>query len=238
MATRNLGAALLLLVPLAIAPAACGDAEDSRAALEEEELARELDLALQGDTAAPTFEDEPAEQESAPPAQRSEPQPETRTPPRTQPAPEPEPVPETEPEPRDPEPTEREPAPEPRIETLRVPTGTTFAVHLNETLSTATNQPGDGFSATLSDPIVDGEGIVLVPSGATVRGRITAVDRSDRVGETAVIKVAFESVSFSGDSYPLRATVVEANPERRTATTTGQQAAKVGAATEIGRAHV
>lgn len=220
MARRHLWAALLLFLPLAAVSAACGDTEGSRAALEEDELARELDLALQGDTAVPTFEDDPAEEAPAPVAQPPEPEPQTA--PRSEPEPEPTQV------------AQPEPEPEPRVVTLRVPTGTTFAVRLNETLSTASNQPGDGFSATLADPLVDGNGTVLVPSGATVRGRVTAVDKSDRIGETAVIKVAFESVSFDGDSYPLRATVVEASPERRTATSMGQQAAKVGAATAAG----
>lgn len=207
-------AALLLLLPLGVLPAACGgDDEDERAALEEEELERELDLALQGDSGPATFEDtavgvEPA---ATPGPRAAAPRPTARTRAPT-----------------------AEPAPRPRTATASVPAGTTFAVRLNQTLSTQTNQPGDGFSATLSDPIITADGTVLIPSGATVRGRVTAVDKSDRVGETAVIKLAFESISFGGRSYDLRATVVEANPERRTRTSKTESAAKVAAGAAAG----
>ena len=78
------------------------------------------------------------------------------------------------------------------------------------------------------------DGSVLIPSGATVRGRVTAVDKSDNVGDMAVIKLAFETISFGGRSYPLQATVVEANPERRTRTTAKESAAKVAVGAAAG----
>lgn len=221
MPKKTLWAALLVAMPLAIVPAACGDREDERAALEEDELDRELDLALKGDTLPATFEDtavgveprpEPALQRTAP---TPRPRPRAQAPRRSEPRPEP----------------RRE---EPRPVALTVPSGTTFAVRLDETLATDKNQPGDPFTATVADPIVAADGTVLVPSGATVRGRVTAADKSDRVGETAVIKVAFESISFGGRSYPLQATVVEANPERRTRTTKKESAAKVAAGAAAG----
>jgi hypothetical protein len=118
--------------------------------------------------------------------------------------------------------------------TSTVSAGTTFAVSLNETLSTASNAAGDGFTATLTEPILDENGDVLIPSGATVRGRVTRVDKSDRVGETGVLNVAFESISYGGRSYPLEGSVVEANPERRTRQTTGQQAGKIAAGAAAG----
>lgn len=220
MSRRNLWA-VLLIGPLVVLPAACGDRGADRASLEEEELERELELALAGDTATPTLEDKPVEQPqsqppaSQPPAQR----------PRSEPRPE---------QPRREEPRAEQPQPRPRTVTLSVPTGTTFAVRMNETLSTETNVAGDGFSATLTDPIVGPDGTVLIPAGATVRGRVTAAEKSNRVGETAVIKVAFESVSFGGRSYPMQASVVEAEVERRTRTTKKESAAKVAAGAAAG----
>ena len=59
--------------------------------------------------------------------------------------------------------------PAPRTVTLSVPTGTTFAVQLNETLSTDKSVPGDPFTATLADPIVGLDGTVRrchIPGGA------------------------------------------------------------------------
>src|SRR5690606_18580734 len=118
------------------------------------------------------------------------------------------------------------PRPAPRPTTSTVQAGTTFALRLNEELSTERNQAGDGFTATLAEPILDANGDVAIPAGATVRGRVTKSAKSGRVGETAVITVAFEAVSFNGRSYPLQATVVEANPERRNRTPAGEQVAK------------
>lgn len=223
MSTRRMWAAVAVFLLVGVAAVACNERPDERAALEEEELDRELDLALRGDTDSATFEDtaEPEADPEPPPARQPEtrPQPEQ---PREQ-APPPAPV---EPEP--------EPEPEPEVRMVSIPAGTTFAVRLNETLSTGESQPGQEFTASLTDPIVAMDSRVVIPSGATVRGRVTAVEPSGRVGETALIKLAFEALSFAGQSYPLQATVVEANPERRTRQSVGQQAAKIGAGAAAG----
>ena len=233
MRARN-WAVLLLIVPLAIVPAACGDDADERGALQEDELDRDLDLALRGDSAVPVFQDtaagvaaDPAA--AAPPVQapRTSPlpgqQPARQAPARTQPAPN---------QPRSPaSPAPRE---ESRVAAMAVPTGTTFAVRLNQELSTQSNGVGDPFTATLSEPIVAGDGSTIIPAGATVRGRVTSVNKSDHVGETAVIRLAFESISFGGRSYPLQASVVETNPQKRTRQSTKEQAAKVGASAAAG----
>jgi hypothetical protein len=254
MASRNRWAAALFMLPMAILPAACGgDSSDGRDALRRDELTRELNLALRGDSILPTFEDvalveepnapvempvaapepaappqvvqRPAQQPSQPPV-RQPVQNRPTTPPVTAPSPQPAPQPAPAPAPA--------PAPEPRWATSSAPVGTTMAVSLNQTLSTETNRPGDSFTATLQDAIRDSNGNTIVPAGATVRGRVTQVEKSNRVGETAVIKVAFESVSFGGTSYPLDASVIEAHPQRSSRASTGEQAAKVGAGAAAG----
>jgi hypothetical protein len=55
MKVRNSLIALALVLPLALLPAACAD-KDERDAVQNEELDRDLDLALQGDSAG-VFED-------------------------------------------------------------------------------------------------------------------------------------------------------------------------------------
>src|SRR5690606_11406730 len=84
---------LMLVAPLSLTTAACGDDADDRAALEEDELSRDLDLALQGDTLSATFEDT-AQQTPDPegPAETPAPAPVRQTPPRQQ-APTPRPSP-------------------------------------------------------------------------------------------------------------------------------------------------
>ena len=225
--TKNL-AALALIFPLAIVPVACGD-DDKRDAIQDEELDRDLDLALKGDTSAGVFEDTTAglapTEEPVPPQPAPTYRPTTRSRSNT---PAPAPVRRT---------TDRTPAPAtsaPRTVTSSAPAGTTFAITLNETLSTRTNQVGDAFTATLQEPIMGTDGNVLIPAGATVRGRVTRVQKSGNVTQSGVIGLAFESISHGGRSYPLDATVIEAHPERSTRQSTGEQAGKVAAGAAAG----
>jgi hypothetical protein len=215
----------LLAVPLIFA-VACGGGDD-RDALEQDELGRELDLALQGDSTPTTFEDTavtPAPTPAPPPAPPPAPRPRPTTPP---PAPPPAPPP---------PPAATPPAPPPaaRTVTSTVGVGTNMTLTLNETLSTESNAVGDGFTATVDAPVYGSDGEVVIPVGARVRGRITQVQKSGRAGETAVLGVAFETVSFGGDSYPLDATVVQANPERVSRSSTGETAGKVAVGAAAG----
>jgi hypothetical protein len=229
MKMRTVWTLLAILVPFGTLTTACGD-RDERAALQEDDLDRELEMALEGDTLPATFEDVAigTEPDAAPGQSAAAPSPRapTRQPQATQPRQQ---------QPTQ-QPTQQAPqaTPQPRTVTYPIPAGTSFAVQLNQTLSTETNSAGDSFTATLSDPIIAGDGTTLIPAGATVRGRVTRVEKSDRVGETAVISVAFEAISFGGRSFPLQATVIEANPERRTRTSTAEQAGKVAAGAAAG----
>lgn len=229
MAKRNLRAAWLLVLPLAVLPAACGDDADDRSALREDELTRELDLAFQSDTMPATFQDtvvafEPTPDPEPPPAPAPRPRPVQRNP-------DPPPAPTPRPEPREEAPR---PAPAPRVVTSTVPVGTNMSLTLNETLSTETNRVGDSFTATLASAVRDGSGNVLIPAGATVRGRLTEVNKSGRVGETGILKLAFEAVSFGGRSYPMDGTVIRANPQRSNRTSTGETVGKVAAGAAAG----
>ena len=224
--------ALLLAIPLLVSVGACGDKND-RDALKKDEMDRQLDLAMQGDSAPVAYNDtpigvQPVPDDKAPPVPAPKPTP--RAPSRN-----PTPAPAPRPRPSNNVPT---PAPAPRPTTRTVtasaPSGTSASLTLNETLSTQTNRVGDSFTATLQSDIRGDNGEVVVPAGATVRGRLTEVNKSGQVGQTGVIKVAFESVSFGGRSYPLDATVTQANPQRHNRTTTGQTAAKIGAGAAAG----
>lgn len=234
MARRSLRGAWVLALPLAMMSAACtGDAANDRTALRDDELARELDLALRSDAEPVAFQDTVIAAGDPAPEQAPEPEPEPapravapRQPERT-PAPTPRPAPRRElPTPA--------PAPEPRFVTSTVPMGTSMSLTLNETLSTETNRVGDSFTATLQSAVRDGSGNVLIPAGATVRGRLTGVNKSGHVGETGILKLAFEAVSFGGRSYAMDGTVVRANPERSNRTSTRTQVGKVAAGAAAG----
>ncbi len=215
----------------------CGR-EDGGQADTGDELEQELKLALQGDTGPAVFEDTSiAARDEAVQAE----QPPPPSPPRQTGSAEPAP---RRPEPRPvrtaPERSEVEPPavivrePEPRVLTAIVPIGTTMSLTLDEQLSTETSRAGDAFSATLQQPVYDADGTVLIPTGAAVRGRVTHVQKSGHVGETALLNVAFEAVSWGDSRYPLEATVVQANPERVSRSSTAEQIGKVAAGAAAG----
>jgi hypothetical protein len=221
---------LLVLLPLSTFVVACdsGEDTDARAALEKEALERELDLALQPDTTAePELSDVAIEQPVAAP----EP---PRAAPRQSTAPRQETPRQTTPRPSAPAPT---PAPEPsrpRTVTLSAPAGSTFAVRLNEEVSTRSHAVGESFTATLTEPLIASNGTTLIPAGATVRGEVTDSRKSGRAGEDASIGITFTSVSYDGDTYPIDASTVNVPSKLVSRDSNVEKVAKVGGGAAIG----
>ena len=233
---------------------ACGGAPDIEPETAVDTLAlldRELDLAMSGDTVSAELRDNPrgtresgerpdrrlAERRSPPPPAPPSSSPET--PPAEDPASaerasaEPEASATGESSADDGEPAYRRDSSGPGLALRSVAAAATFEVTLNQELSTRHNRVGDLFSATLVDPLTDGRW-VLVPAGALVVGEVTAVEESGSHGQTAIINLDIHEVSFDGETYPLEASILEANPETRSRSSTGAKAAKIGGAAVAG----
>ncbi|HSJ64629.1 MAG TPA: YMGG-like glycine zipper-containing protein [Gemmatimonadaceae bacterium] len=88
-----------------------------------------------------------------------------------------------------------------------LPVGTTMQVRLNNELGTERSKVGDTFTATVVSDVRASDGSVAVPSGATVRGTVTAVDDSDDVTDAAVIKLAFNELTINGQNHPFEARI-------------------------------
>lgn len=198
-------------------------------------LDREIELPLDNepepelsDVGEPGGGEVVAEAPAPPPAPVSTPV--RRTPPAPPPqAPPADPAPQEAPEPA---PIVEEP-PEMQFVTMTAAAGSELEVELLGELSTRDNQPGDGFTARVTSPIIEGDK-VLVPMNSTVRGEVTAVQKSGGSGEEAVIKVRFIDVMFNGETWPMSASVVEANPETRGRYSTGDKVARGGAGAVAG----
>ena len=101
-------------------------------------------------------------------------------------------------------------APAPRRATL--PAGTALRVRTMNTLSTKTVQPGETFTASLEEPIVDGTWVVA-DKGATVYGKIVNADPGGRVKGVASLTVRLtelqtadgQRVAINTDSYGVQA---------------------------------
>lgn len=216
-----------LAIALGLAPfaAACGGSGDREGDVAEDTLGlldRELDLAMSGEHDQAQLRDEPQGRRV-----------EERDPGRT-PAARPTPPPPPSEQVAGPEPPSAEAeGPGVRVEGRSIAGGTTFDVTLNQELSTRTSQVGDLYSATLVHPLTDGR-LVIVPAGATVLGQVTVVQKSGGQGQQAVLNLSINEVSFDGETYPLQASIVEANPETRSRSSTGAKAAKIGGAAVAG----
>ena len=98
----------------------------------------------------------------------------------------------------------------------QLPEGTTLMVSLNQSLSTATTQPGTIFSARLLAPVMKDSRIVI-PVGSTVTGRVTSVSEGRRITGGASIRLRPDEVVLpDGTRYFLHAEVYDLGDSRRT----------------------
>ncbi|HLV00833.1 MAG TPA: hypothetical protein VKZ59_06180 [Acidobacteriota bacterium] len=83
-----------------------------------------------------------------------------------------------------------------------VPAGTELEVRLDHAIGTASNHPGDEFTARLaSDLVMNGK--LLAPAGSAVTGVLPTVDDSNRVKGRAVMSLALKSIMVDGEHYSL-----------------------------------
>lgn len=114
-----------------------------------------------------------------------------------------------------------------------IPAGTTLQVRLDQTIGTAQSKVGDQFTATVDRPILSQSGAVVVPTGATVTGRITGLKPSTSSGDQAAIRLDFQQLTFNGQSYPFSARVTTTNVQTQ-GDTQGQTAKKAGVGAAAG----
>jgi hypothetical protein len=86
-----------------------------------------------------------------------------------------------------------------------LPSGTTVRVRLLETLDTKRNRAGDRFNATLDDPLVSGDRVV-VPKGTLFSGHLIRAKSSGRLKGRAVMTLALDSFRLEGRTYRVRST--------------------------------
>ena len=90
-----------------------------------------------------------------------------------------------------------------RPDPVTLPVETAIHVTLNHTLASDENRPGDHFEATVAEPVVIGNKVVI-PQGAQVEGLVVDARHSGRLAGTARLRLALESVALDGKTYELR----------------------------------
>lgn len=124
-------------------------------------------------------------------------------------------------------------AEEPAPRMVTVETGATLQATLDQELSTEKSRVGETFTATVTTPVVAG-GELAVPEGATLEGEVTAVQKSGKSGQQAVLKLNFSRIEFRGETYPVAVEITQAEADTKSRTSTGEAAGRVGAGAAAG----
>ena len=109
-----------------------------------------------------------------------------------------------------------------------LPSGTTLQARLDQTLGTKQSKVGDTFTASVPSAVTTQSGATVVPSGAIIRGHVTAIEASRNATEPAVIRLAFDRLSFGGRDYPFEASVTRAAPQQTGGDTRDETLRKAG----------
>ncbi len=77
-----------------------------------------------------------------------------------------------------------------------VQSGEKFRVRMNETLSSKTARAGDTFTTTVTEPVYSNNGVIVIPTGSTVVGRVNSVRAAKKGGDPGTIDVSFVEVKL------------------------------------------
>jgi hypothetical protein len=72
--------------------------------------------------------------------------------------------------------------------------GQTMRVRLNKAVGSETSHVGEYFTSTLVDPLYSGSGVLLVPQGSIVNGKVTQIQRAQKNGTPGTLDVVFTSI--------------------------------------------
>jgi hypothetical protein len=90
------------------------------------------------------------------------------------------------------------PPPPPVARVVTLPAGSTLPVRVTQTLDSATTQVGDSFSGAIATDIVQ-DGMLLIPRGSTVNGRVSEVHEAAHFKGSALLTVELIGVNAKGE---------------------------------------
>ena len=86
----------------------------------------------------------------------------------------------------------------PRLFTVAA--GKRVRVRMNETISSKTARVGDRFTATVTEPVYSTSGVVVIPVGAELGGRVDSVVRGSNGGRPGTIDASFRTLTLPNGS--------------------------------------
>jgi nucleoid-associated protein YgaU len=79
---------------------------------------------------------------------------------------------------------------------FKVETGTKIRVRLENEINSKVSQVGDRFDTKVTEPVYSNTGVIVIPNGSTVIGRIDAVQKAKKGGDPGTISVSFIEVKL------------------------------------------
>ena len=84
----------------------------------------------------------------------------------------------------------------PAVKLYTVTAGQAIRARMNGTISSKTARIGNTFMATVTEPVYSSTGVVVVPTGATVVGRVDSVTPARKGGNPGQINVSFTTLRW------------------------------------------
>lgn len=115
-----------------------------------------------------------------------------------------------------------------------IPAGTELVTRLTASLETGVNQAGDPFRARVDEDLLAPNGMVMIPMGSEITGRVLEARESRGPDDAAVILLQVETLVVDGVEIPVRASVVDAEVETSVRDSNTRTAAKVATGAAAG----
>jgi hypothetical protein len=116
---------------------------------------------------------------------------------------------------------------------ITVPVGTVVTVRLGEALGSRLSQAGQGFSATVAEPVVV-DGKTVIPSGAAASGTVVDAKALGKFKGGALLQIRLDSVTVGGKNYALQTAAVSRSIQGKGKRTTAMIGGGAGAGALIG----
>lgn len=95
-----------------------------------------------------------------------------------------------------------------------VSSGKRFRVRMNDKVSSKTARIGDRFTATVTEPVYSNTGVVVIPSGSEVVGRVNSVRAAAKGGKPGQIDASFIQVKLpNGRTRAINGSLTDLNSD-------------------------
>ncbi len=102
----------------------------------------------------------------------------------------------------------------PVVKLYNVPTGQRMRVRINEQISSKTAKVGDTFTSNVTEPVYSDSGVIVIPAGSTIIGRVDGVVPAKKGGNPGAIEVSFIEVKLpNGTKRAINGSLTDLNSD-------------------------